>query len=1453
MEPRARRYVEPHPLTAADGWPPTDPRPHRSKLRVRFASAEAAARFPLALASLLGDAAELFVEDGTGREDVIALESLLQRLRRGSVQAFDARGALPADLSIERSGSEVAVRTSVDLTSAAAPRWLQASVEHTVRPAVVAVDTTSDGLSMSGCDAIVGVARRLDGFDGAELDVGGDRVRWSPSSFDGAVALTPTSGGRWRAGDGERAELWRSEAVVPAPLVDATWWSRLEELAEHVLDAPAETLEHLRPLVEGIPMRICGLESAPQCADLTPPEVGVAVRLVPTPTDVTIALRPDLTAGEMSDALVHAATHVGLGHVRPGDVASHWDTLEGIRLPHRQWDLDVRDALAALRPRRTVSSLDECTAHERALLGLHRMIGEMLGESRQLHRRAVEYQSAVYQRQAAERLVSMLEDHGGGLLCDGVGLGKTYVATTVIVHYANEWRERMARRGRSEVPFRITVLAPGSVVSTWQREALPSMAPFGVPLASVRVLSHSRLSRITPKSEVLMQSPQGLSDLQHLLLSDLVVVDEAHNFRSFSASRTKVLRDLLRMQPRKDQRRRVVLLTATPINNGLEDLRQETSLLFSKPTYPVDVREPEPYRAAFEELVADRCRRASRARTKGDVSALIAHGDREATFSDKIEFREDLSFGPYVRRIGDYLKEQDKRLRSVQERVRAAARGAADEASAEPVRVAEELLDRVVVQRSRALCKEIERQQGTATELLFRPDAAVPEKLLYADEYDGIADVLSRFLPLFDEETSGSEDAERLSFKVYMWYDVREGLKSPRETSPVVGLQRVMALKRLESSPVAFLITLLRLTALHALRLRELHDLCLAAKDRKRCATIEAELATVWRSQARDALAKLVLLSAGGTKSDARDPTAFVKCLAGAHASRSAGDLPDVPVQLTFGLADGEEPASAVPVQLERLWELREDLLRDFSTLLAVTPPLADVIFGKFSRDQWPKRFAADGASIDWPRSPEWGLRLVTDAKVRPLITRLLEARRDGQKAIVFSQFSDTIAYLQSVLDACSTFAREHWSLVTTALGASAAEVRALLAATGAITGATEDRDEAVNAFAPFYRIGPFPPVEGGELIGGSALLSQWEEAWAAALERPVDILFSTDVLAEGVNLQDAALLVNFDVHWNPVRMIQRAGRIDRRLNPRIERAPRFPELAELCARLGYDEPRYWWHDHASAAPQVVNMILPDELETELLLRERIATKTLAIDFTLGLEQGTGAEADWMAEYKYQGISSLNSFQKDRAIEQIASHQERLTRTLAESSIEPSWGSLVQGWFRVDGAGPASPLVARARLTHDATDGRVFTRYLTPVVADGVPHWMWGGDVPRESLLNFWIALDGRTWPAHVRKDLPWRSEASEPLTASHLLAATEALMRSPAEELPLPEVAGAIQQGVTAISAGYYGDPEDRERLVQGEGVLEIFLLQGVASMRAHTVPPPNKSNGRSPEEQAR
>lgn len=51
-------------------------------------------------------------------------------------------------------------------------------------------------------------------------------------------------------------------------------------------------------------------------------------------------------------------------------------------------------------------------------------------------------------------------------------------------------------------------------------------------------------------------------------------------------------------------------------------------------------------------------------------------------------------------------------------------------------------------------------------------------------------------------------------------------------------------------------------------------------------------------------------------------------------------------------------------------------------------------------------------------------------------------------------------------------------------------------------------------------------------------------------LKSPIDILIATDTLSEGQNLQDCDMVVNYDIHWNPVRVIQRMGRVDRLGSP---------------------------------------------------------------------------------------------------------------------------------------------------------------------------------------------------------------------------------------------------------------------------------------------------------------
>jgi hypothetical protein len=401
--------------------------------------------------------------------------------------------------------------------------------------------------------------------------------------------------------------------------------------------------------------------------------------------------------------------------------------------------------------------------------------------------------------------------------------------------------------------------------------------------------------------------------------------------------------------------------------------------------------------------------------------------------------------------------------------------------------------------------------------------------------------------------------------------------------------------------------------------------------------------------------------------------------------------------------------------------------------------------------------------------------------------------------------------------------------------GLKDSEVRELIKVTEVITGGTEDRDEVVNAFAPYYRIGPFPPnSEEADNSTATSLFgtvtTAWATAWRSALHHPIHVLFSSDVLAEGVNLQDAAALINFDVHWNPVRMIQRSGRIDRRLNPRIEKAPVFPELEALAREAKVPVPPYYWQGRDKEAPLTVNMILPDELEAELLLRERIAMKTLAIDFTLGLDQGTGAEADWMADYAYQGVSSLNAFQRDRAIEQVASYHEKFNRIFKDRGMQPEWAAKLDSWFRAGDADVSSPLVARSLLGRRGEPIDRFercSRYLEPGLKDGIPYWCWAEKIPGESLFDGWLIMDGKSehWPPPPpTREIDFRQESASPVKASHLLAAALQLEQGiEIRKLPPQEFVKPFMQGATALAAPKLGAHDDRVNI----GFHDLYILQ--------------------------
>lgn len=157
---------------------------------------------------------------------------------------------------------------------------------------------------------------------------------------------------------------------------------------------------------------------------------------------------------------------------------------------------------------------------------------------------------ASFQQEGFERAVRLIEKHRGCLVADAVGLGKTYIGLRVLDYYLIKLR----RPGY--VP-RAVVVCPAQLRDLVWRKKLDE---FGI---KADVLSQEEISR---------QS----FDIRRFTHYDLVVVDEAHSFRNSSTNR---YRNLLKLVSSGKRNKRVLLLTATPINNNVFDLYHQISLL----------------------------------------------------------------------------------------------------------------------------------------------------------------------------------------------------------------------------------------------------------------------------------------------------------------------------------------------------------------------------------------------------------------------------------------------------------------------------------------------------------------------------------------------------------------------------------------------------------------------------------------------------------------------------------------------------------------------------------------------------------------------------------------------------------------------------------------------------------------------------------------------------------
>jgi len=581
---------------------------------------------------------------------------------------------------------------------------------------------------------------------------------------------------------------------------------------------------------------------------------------------------------------------------------------------------------------------------------------------------------ASFQQEGLREAIRLIDRHGGVIVSDAVGLGKTYIGMGLLEHYV------LGKRRKGFIPKGLVICPAQLRDLVWE----PKLQEYGI------------------KSEVVSQESLGRESFDWRAYNnyDVILIDESHNFRNPNTGRS---RNLMKLLATSKQSKVVILMTATPINNSIWDLYHQLSFV-----------------------------------TRG----------QDAFFRD---------YG--IRNLKGFFKE-------VQD-------GGLDIFT---------LLEQVMVRRSR---QDVKQRQDAGEEIRLPGKGVIrfPERMLHSVEYN----LTETYDGFYEKIVALIESLHLISFNIEKH---KKGEKSREEeiaenrSDALIGILKTLYLKRLESSLVAFRISIGNQKAFQERFYRLLID----------------------QERLLDPTANRRLLALEAFEDDVQ-----------ANFEEVINSLPEV------NIAEYDLKA------------LRRELERDIAALDKMLD-MVDLV--QKLRDETKR-----------------------DAKISEVKT-LLGGDLAGYKVLIFSYYRDTAQYVyQALADDISW--QEGWGA---ALGRPPViEV---------IHGTTDpmSRESIVRRFAPMAN-----KVD--------------DESLEKVLEgKPeIDILISTDVLSEGQNLQDAGVIINYDLHWTPIRMIQRAGRIDRL-------GTKFDEL------------------------HIFNCFPQRGLENLLGLVERLQTRIRDIDRTVGLD-----------------------------------------------------------------------------------------------------------------------------------------------------------------------------------------------------------------------------------------
>ena len=258
-----------------------------------------------------------------------------------------------------------------------------------------------------------------------------------------------------------------------------------------------------------------------------------------------------------------------------------------------------------------------------------------------------------------------------------------------------------------------------------------------------------------------------------------------------------------------------------------------------------------------------------------------------------------------------------------------------------------------------------------------------------------------------------------------------------------------------------------------------------------------------------------------------------------------------------------------------------------------------------FDIELWNEELDADFSVLSEMLERTTDIGPTDDDKLNTLKTFLKQSEVAGQKLLIFSEAETTVDYLYEELNPGGK------DETITRLSGSRRDTAASI----------------IRRFAPKANLGGDQPSQGA----------------------PIRVLIATDVVSEGQNLQDCARVLNYDLHWNPVRLIQRFGRVD---------------------RIGSPHDEIYLH----------NMLPDTELDSSLGLTERLSDRIQAMHDLIGLDNKILSDSEKLNPAGIGGIyDDLTLPELDDEFDELTANQRAITLLQRIKSTDPAlWNTITE-------------------------------------------------------------------------------------------------------------------------------------------------------------------------------